>query len=181
MTPNMATGFGLFFAMVCGCFLYLGLNFNPVFLWGVLPSLILRMGANALDGMLAREKNMADKKGEVLNEVTDVIGDLICYGSLIISTVTYPGSILFVVFLMLAEFTGLLSKAVLGVRSYLGPLGGKSDRVFWIGMGACLAALHPDWLNFANHYLLLASFFVGLTFLNRFVNLFRQAALLDKK
>jgi hypothetical protein len=82
---------------------------------------------------------------------------------------------------MLTEFTGLLSKAVLGVRSYLGPLGGKSDRVFWIGTGACLAALHPEWLNFSNQYLWGASFFVGLTFLNRFVNLFRQAALLDKK
>jgi len=181
MTPNMATGFGLFFAIVCAFFLYSGINLSHIYLWGVLPSLILRMGANALDGMLAREKNMADKKGEVLNEVTDVIGDLICYGSLVISTVTYPVGILFVVFLMLAEFTGLLSKAVLGVRSYLGPLGGKSDRVFWIGTGACLTALHPEWQNFANQYLLLVSFFVGLTFLNRFVNLFRQAALLDKK
>ena len=40
---------------------------------------LLRMAANALDGMLAREFGQASRLGAVLNELSDVISDIALY------------------------------------------------------------------------------------------------------
>ena len=47
-------------------------------LWFLFVSLglILRMALNALDGMMAKQFNLQSKKGEILNELGDVISDL---------------------------------------------------------------------------------------------------------
>lgn len=108
-------------------------------------SLLIRMALNALDGMMARTYNMQSKLGEVLNEVGDVISDFVMF---------YPLAVLFqlkhptwfVVFLMLSilnEFSGILGKAVSGVRRYDGPMG-KSDRALVVGLSCIFLLLFPD-------------------------------------
>ena len=59
MTPNMATGLGVFFALVVAAGVLLGALARPAFFLVVPAGLILRMGANALDGRLARERRLA--------------------------------------------------------------------------------------------------------------------------
>ena len=41
--------------------------------------MLVRMALNALDGMMAREMEMATAAGAVLNEVGDVLSDLVLY------------------------------------------------------------------------------------------------------
>ena len=46
----------------------------------ILPiALFIRMALNALDGMMAKTFNMQSKKGEVLNEIGDVVSDVFIF------------------------------------------------------------------------------------------------------
>jgi CDP-diacylglycerol--glycerol-3-phosphate 3-phosphatidyltransferase len=168
MTPNMATALGIFFAFVVAAGFLLGGLVRPAFFLIVPAGLILRMGANALDGMLAREKGLATPLGAVLNEMTDVVNDVICYAPLWFLP-QVPRGVLLVFLLSIcgAEFAGVLGQAVTGQRRYEGPLGGKSDRALWIGLGAFLCALRPSLLAHAGAYLAAVSVLVLLTMANR--------------
>ncbi len=110
--------------------------------------LLLRMGLNAIDGMLAREHHQQTRLGALLNELTDVISDAALYlpfalvaplGGFWVGTV--------IVLAGLSEFAGALGPSVGALRRYDGPLG-KSDRAFvfgalglWVALGWPLA----DW------------------------------------
>ncbi|HEX5168686.1 MAG TPA: CDP-alcohol phosphatidyltransferase family protein [Cyclobacteriaceae bacterium] len=96
--------------------------------------LLVRMALNALDGMMARTYNQQSKKGEVLNELGDVISDLAIFFPLL--AFEQNNIFLIVVFLCLSiinEFAGLLGKVISGHRRYDGPMG-KSDRAFVMGL-----------------------------------------------
>lgn len=41
--------------------------------------LLIRMALNALDGMMARTYNQTSKKGELLNEIGDVVSDVFVF------------------------------------------------------------------------------------------------------
>ena len=62
--------------------------------------LFLRMGLNAIDGMLAREHGMKSNLGAVLNEVGDVISDSALYLPLALVPGVSP-------YLLVAAFPGL--------------------------------------------------------------------------
>ena len=97
------------------------------------------MALNALDGMMARTYNQQTKKGEVLNELGDVISDLFIFFPLLIFEKN--NLYLIVIFLCLSiinEFAGILGKSVSGIRQYDGPMG-KSDRAFVIGIYGLLS------------------------------------------
>jgi CDP-diacylglycerol--glycerol-3-phosphate 3-phosphatidyltransferase len=111
----------------------------------ILPiSLFLRMALNALDGMMARIHNMQSKKGEILNELGDVVSDFVMF---------YPIGVLFklnelllLAFLFLSvinEYAGILGKAVSSERRYEGPMG-KSDRAFVVGLFSLLLFFMPS-------------------------------------
>lgn len=106
--------------------------------------LLIRMALNALDGMMARTYNQQSKKGEVLNELGDIISDLVIFFPLLVFE---PNSMfLIVVFLCLSiinEFAGLLGKVISGNRRYDGPMG-KSDRAFVMGLYGLLYFLDVD-------------------------------------
>ena len=84
MSANMATAFGCVFVVLTAASFYVGLSVQPLhFLLLCVPVfLLLRMGMNALDGMLSREYNTGTVAGEVWNEALDVLGDTVCYGVL---------------------------------------------------------------------------------------------------
>ena len=131
---------------VCYGFL---LCFNIQVLWLYLPAfLFVRMGLNAIDGMLAREHNMKSKLGMALNELGDVLSDTVLFVPFIFYA---PQAAWFVVLFIfsaaLNEFCGLLAFMMNGQRRYDGPMG-KSDRAaatgligFLIGCGISLHAV----------------------------------------
>ncbi|AMJ61773.1 CDP-alcohol phosphatidyltransferase family protein [Bosea sp. PAMC 26642] len=108
---------------------------------------LLRMGLNAIDGMLAREHGQKSVLGAYLNEIGDVVSDIALY---LPFAFIDPAGIWWVVIVVLlaalTEFTGVLGQTVGASRRYDGPLG-KSDRALlfgalgaWIGGGGTFGA-----------------------------------------
>lgn len=105
--------------------------------------LFARMALNAIDGMMARELDMATTLGAVLNELGDVISDLALY--LPLAVVYAPARwdvIAFASGAVLTEFCGVLGRALGASRHYEGPMG-KSDRAFTVGALGLITALVP--------------------------------------
>ena len=142
VTANQVTISALILSVIYGAVLCL----NVQILWLLLPIILfIRMGLNAIDGMLAREHNMKSKLGMALNEAGDVISDT----ALFIPFIFYvPNAIwavgVFIIVAIMSEFCGLLAFMMCGERRYDGPMG-KSDRAlaiavlgFLIGLGISL-------------------------------------------
>jgi CDP-diacylglycerol--glycerol-3-phosphate 3-phosphatidyltransferase len=110
----------------------------------VLPlALLVRMALNALDGMMAREYNMQSKKGELLNELGDVLADIALFLPLILLPGLHPIVLFaFVILGVVNEFTGILAKAINGERRYDGPMG-KSDRALLVGITLLILYFAP--------------------------------------
>lgn len=112
--------------------------------------LLLRMGLNALDGMLAREHGMQTPLGALLNELGDVIADSGLYLPFaLLPTVTPLLVILIVLLSVLTEMTGVIAIQIGAQRRYDGPMG-KSDRAVFFGTMALLLGLGVPpgvWLN----------------------------------
>ena len=107
------------------------------------------MALNALDGMMARTYNQQTKKGEILNEIGDVISDIFIFFPLLIFE--KDNLYLIVVFLCLSivnEFAGILGKAVSKNRQYDGPMG-KSDRALVIGLYGLLSFFSIGFGNYS--------------------------------
>jgi len=117
----------------------------------VLPMvLLLRMGLNAIDGMLARDYAQQSKLGAMLNELGDVISDAALYLPLAWLPMVYPPLVVgFVILSILSEMTGVVAVQIGARRQYQGPMG-KSDRAFWLGAMAFalgVGAAPGNWLN----------------------------------
>ncbi|MEQ1662303.1 MAG: CDP-alcohol phosphatidyltransferase family protein [Thiobacillus sp.] len=112
--------------------------------------LLLRMGLNAVDGMLAREFGQQSKLGAILNELGDVISDTALYLPLAWVPMVYVPLIEGIVVLaVISEMTGVVAVQIGAKRQYQGPMG-KSDRAFWFGaLGLVLGlGMAPgNWIN----------------------------------
>jgi len=110
--------------------------------------MFVRMGLNAIDGMLAREFGQQSALGAYLNELADVVSD----AALILPFVFVPpfgwASVGAVIFLAtVSEMAGALGPMVGAPRRYDGPMG-KSDRAFVLGALALAVGLLgslPGW------------------------------------
>jgi len=170
MTPNQATALGLAAAAGGGGFLALGFRVDHRFFLAQPVWLILRLVCNILDGVLAREKGLADTRGEVLNELSGVVGDALNYLPVAFCAPTANGravTFLVIIAAILAEMTAVLGRLATGKRRDEGPLGGKLDRGIWFGVGATIAGLFPGTLPYLSRYLAVALVFVVATWLNR--------------
>ncbi len=133
VTANQITLASIFLSLLIGVAFWNAEAYRILFL--ALPiGLFLRMGLNALDGMMARTYNQQSKKGEILNELGDVVSDVFIFFPLL----KYESHILYLVvaFICLGivnEFSGVMAKIVSGERRYDGPMG-KSDRAFIIAI-----------------------------------------------
>ncbi len=111
-------------------------------------TLFLRMGLNAVDGMLAREHGQRTPLGALLNELGDLVSDLVLYLPLaLVSGLSAPAVVAAVLAALLAEFTGVCALMVGAARRYDGPMG-KSDRALAFGLLGLLLGLGwvPGWL-----------------------------------
>ena len=149
VTANQVTIFVLLISILLGALL----AFIPhiLWLWLLVPVwLLVRMGLNAIDGMLAREHNMKSRLGAILNELGDVLADAALY--LPFALVPEVSSILVVLVVLLAvtsEMAGVVAVQIGAQRRYDGPMG-KSDRAFLFGMAGLLLGLGISaelWMN----------------------------------
>jgi CDP-diacylglycerol--glycerol-3-phosphate 3-phosphatidyltransferase len=129
--------------------------------------LLLRMGLNAMDGMLAREHGQASRLGGILNELGDVVSDSALYLPLALAPGMYAPFIVGIVVLgIISEMAGLLAVQVGAPRQYQGPMG-KSDRALWLGSLAFflgLGMLPADWCDWTLGIML---FLLAQTIFNR--------------
>ena len=103
--------------------------------YAVIPAwMLLRMGLNAIDGMLAREYDQKSHLGAFLNELTDVVSDAALYLPFVLVLPSHPFWLgLVIVLAGLSEFAGALGESIGASRRYDGPMG-KSDRAFVFGV-----------------------------------------------
>ncbi|MCS6896572.1 MAG: CDP-alcohol phosphatidyltransferase family protein [Nitrospira sp.] len=140
VTANQVTVAAFFLSTVTG--LAIAVQPTSLPLLGVIPPvLFLRMALNAVDGMLAREHHMGSRLGAILNELGDVLADAALYLPLAL----VPGLpalliVLFVLFGVIAEMTGVVAVQIGAARNYAGPMG-KSDRAVLVGVIALLLAV----------------------------------------
>lgn len=138
VSANQITITACILSLIIGICFWFADYYRGLFL--ILPiGLLLRMALNALDGMMARRYNQISKKGEIFNEVGDVISDVFVFFPLI---KFQPESIyLVVIFICLSiinEFAGVMGKIISNERRYEGPMG-KSDRAFLLGLYGLLS------------------------------------------
>ncbi|BBK45127.1 CDP-alcohol phosphatidyltransferase [Allostella vacuolata] len=116
---------------------------RPV-LFAMLPLwLMLRMGLNAIDGMLAREFGQKSRLGALLNELGDVVSDAALYLPFALLAPFGAGWVAVVVVLAVTgELAGVLGQTIGADRRYDGPLG-KSDRALAFGALGLWAAVAP--------------------------------------
>lgn len=105
--------------------------------------MLLRMGLNAIDGMLAREFAQQSTLGAYLNELCDVISDSALYACFFAFTLIDIRLLGFVIVLaLISEYAGVMAPLVGAERRYDGPMG-KSDRAFFFSILAIIIALTP--------------------------------------
>jgi CDP-diacylglycerol--glycerol-3-phosphate 3-phosphatidyltransferase len=130
---------------VAACVISLALGFTAIALPDhnylfLLISLwcLLRMAANALDGMLAREFGQASPLGAMLNELGDVISDISLYLPFAFVAGSKPWLVVIVIGLAAcSELAGWLGSVTRNERGNHGPMG-KSDRALVFGVIALL-------------------------------------------
>ena len=149
VTANQVTVAASLLSVAAGTAIYLRPETPAILL--LLPAVLLvRMGLNAIDGMLAREHDMKSRLGAVLNELGDVVSDTALYLPLAAIPGVSPALVVAVVLLaVLTEFVGVVSIQIGGTRRYDGPMG-KSDRAFVLGaIGLALGCGAPvgAWLT----------------------------------
>ena len=133
VTANGVTLAALGLSLAHGAWLALAPDSRWPFL--LLPvTLFLRMGLNAIDGMMAREHGMKSPEGAVLNELSDVISDTALYLPFaLVVGVNASLVVLVAISGIIGEMAGALGPLLGGMRRYDGPLG-KSDRAFAFGL-----------------------------------------------
>lgn len=109
-------------------------------LFWLLPfTLLVRMGLNAIDGMIAREHNQVSKLGMFLNEIGDVVSDAALILPFAFVGFGLWGVVGFAFAAALSEFAGVLAIAAGAQRRYDGPMG-KSDRALALAVIAVIVA-----------------------------------------
>ena len=148
VTANQITWLSILLSLFIGIAFWYADRYRILFL--ALPlGLLIRMALNALDGMMARTYNQQSKKGEVLNEVGDIVSDLFIYFPLLLfeEHIIYL-VVLFICLSVINEFAGLLGKVISGERRYDGPMG-KSDRAFLLALYGILSFFAVDFSGYS--------------------------------
>jgi CDP-diacylglycerol--glycerol-3-phosphate 3-phosphatidyltransferase len=167
ITANQITCASLVLSLIIGFAFWVAADY-PVFFLALPIGLFLRMALNALDGMMARTYHQQSKKGEILNEIGDVVSDLFIYFPLIrYEYDTIYWVVGFICLSVVNEFAGILGKAVSGQRRYEGPMG-KSDRAFVMGIYGLLCFFHAGFKPYSTY---IFAFFILLLIISTFARI----------
>lgn len=149
VTANQVTSLTCAISVALGLWLFFAAPPAAAFAW-ISVWMLLRMGLNAVDGMLAREHGQQTHLGAFLNELTDVLSDAALYLPFALVapfSAFWVGTV--IVLAGLSEFAGALGATIGATRRYDGPLG-KSDRAFVFGLLAlyiATGAALPGWTS----------------------------------
>ncbi|GGK66041.1 CDP-alcohol phosphatidyltransferase family protein [Amphritea balenae] len=144
ISANQVTVAAMLGSIMLALALYFGelqLQISPLF-WLCVPLwMFIRMALNNIDGMLAREHNMATPKGAILNEMGDVISD----SALFLAFAALPGInipllVILTLLAVMSEMIGVVAVQIGASRRYDGP-SGKSDRALFFGVLGLLYAV----------------------------------------
>jgi len=152
ITANQVTVGATILSLAGGALCLAAPGSRPVL--GVIAALLaIRMGLNAIDGMLAREHNQKSRAGLIYNELGDVVSDFGLYAPLGVALaplgVSIAAMIVFAFAALLVEFCGALGPHLGASRRYDGPMG-KSDRAIAMAILLALLALGVPggtWVN----------------------------------
>lgn len=140
LTANMVTIGAFVLSAITGAAVYLQVPHSSLWLWILPAALFLRMALNAIDGMMAREHSQASALGAILNELGDILSDCIIYVPLLwVLQCNSALIMLFALLMITSETVGIMGVQIGASRRYDGPMG-KSDRAFWLGVLAAVAA-----------------------------------------
>lgn len=171
MTANQASFLGFVLVGMTVLAFYFGLQGetpSPALL--LVPVFIfLRLVMNALDGMLARAQKTASAAGEILNELSDVVGDTCSYGILYFLVPTLQTWIfVFIVCIWFCEFVAVLGQALPnGRRRQESFAGGKPERAVWISLMALTIYFVPSVIGSLSILFMVLSFLAFATGLLR--------------
>ncbi|MFV5348802.1 CDP-alcohol phosphatidyltransferase family protein [uncultured Acinetobacter sp.] len=177
VTANQVTVLAMLISVALAAYLLLHENIAPYLIWLFIPLwMLVRMGFNAIDGMLAREFNQQTMLGAYLNELCDVISDTVLYGCFIAFGFIEPILLVAVIFMaILSEYAGVMAPLIGQARRYDGPMG-KSDRAFcfsllalWIVLASKLNSIISEQIlhSVANGLLGIMALLLMLTISNR--------------
>ena len=179
ITANQVTLFAMLISIIIAPYLYLHFLLpSPSILLLILPLwMLIRMGFNAVDGMLAREFGQQSDLGAFYNELCDVIADTALYLCFLAFGFIQPELLLLIVFLaILSEYAGVMAPLIGQSRRYDGPMG-KSDRAFAFGLLAVIIVVFPFFSNefqyrayIANGLLGIIGILLAITIYNRIKN-----------
>lgn len=138
--PDVFTFGALLLSFVAGLALWQA-GANLFWLWLVPPCVLTRLLLNLMDGQVARGLGIADRWGEVKNELGDRLADIAIFFGLLFGGYASPQlTALALALILCASFVGVLSKALGGPREY-GGVFGKGDRM----ISLALFTLYPLW------------------------------------
>jgi len=166
VTANQVTITAVILSFIGGAFI----AWKPHATWPflVLPLvLFLRMGLNAIDGILAREHAQQSKLGAILNELGDVVADAALYLPLaLLPHICATLVVLLVLLATIGEMMGVVAVQIGANRQYQGPMG-KSDRAFWLGAMALALGVGVPFGAWVNWLLVAMLLLLVVTILNR--------------
>ena len=166
VTANQITIAAILLSILLGALFYYRES-NSIFLLLVSFGLLVRMGLNALDGMMARKYDMQSKLGEVLNELGDIVSDICIL--LPFMSIGFMNKYLFSGFLVMVvvnEFSGIMGKVISDERRYDGPMG-KSDRALLIGVLCVVFYFWPKVYTMVNYIFVFALLLIIISSFNR--------------
>jgi phosphatidylglycerophosphate synthase len=163
--PDVFTYSAIIISVIGAIGLYLA-GSNHLWLWLIIPCAFLRLLLNLLDGLVARELQLADAFGEVKNEFGDRIADVaIFFGLGFGGYVDIRLVFLLLTLILCISYLGILGKAVSGERVYSG-IFGKGDRMISLAIFTLYPAISGNLASF-DWFLALASFAALTTLIQR--------------
>lgn len=124
--PNAISVISVLLAALTGLFYYFG---SPVFLVGAFLALIFSALFDAVDGKVARLRNIASKKGDLVDHVLDRYADIfILLGMTLSPFGNVTIGMLAIIGVMLTSYMGTQAQALGLKRNYSGVLG-RADRL----------------------------------------------------
>jgi archaetidylinositol phosphate synthase len=141
LTPNACSLLAFLAAGLAGAaFLYSGI------VWGVI-FVALNAVFDAIDGAIAREQDIASKKGDFLDHVLDRYADiLIITGIFAGSLVSWQIGVFALTGVLMSSYLGTQAQAV-GVGRYYGGILGRADRLGLIMAGGLVQLFVPQQLS----------------------------------
>jgi len=163
--PDVFTFGALILSLVAALALFRAAS-SRAWLWLVPPCVLARLGANLLDGLVARELGLADAWGEVKNEFGDRVADsAILLGLGLSGYADARLAALALALVLCVSYLGILGKAVGGPRVYSGVFG-KGDRMLTLSAFTLYALLSEDLRSF-DWFLVFAALAALITIVQR--------------